>query len=194
MTGAARSTADLPTSSGDGLPSRGDWKGLEGWGRRVASVIARRPPDVTWEDAVQDAVVVILTVLDRMAAGRANVPADVSQAQYLFVRAAGDLRDKYGKVWKHLIKGPAFVSFEDARVGPFDPADPAAPPSVTAEESLDIQDALEAIPPSHRAVAHAYYFQGYPIAKIASMRGVSQPAVSKMLEAARDGIARYLSN
>lgn len=70
------------------------------------------------------------------------------------------------------------------------------PPDEVAEREdrrMTIQAALDRLPETQRFVTQRVYLDGYTQAEVAAELGVSQPAVSKMLDRAKTALARLLN-
>ena len=146
----------------------------------AAKFTGRFPPGVTYEDAVQDAVVLILE-LEPQHAERAP---HVAQDAWLVTRAHGDLRHRYRKGWERQ------VAQLDADSTP----DPITDGRVEdLGLSLDVEAAINALPEQERRVT-LLTMQGLKQSQVATLLGVTQPVVSKLYRRARATLAQLLGD
>lgn len=175
------------------IPADVDAGELMKFARRVANPL-RRPPGVSFEDAVNDVVAEALRLSAGVESGRYSVPPTVSPEAWLVVRVRGVLRDRYGRAWRdhYAIRcvGGGDADIVDDRTIPV-PAETAQTPDVTC----DVEDALSTLTEDQQSVARLVLIEGYSQADVARMRGKSEASVSKILTRAkarlRESLAAY---
>ena len=58
--------------------------------------------------------------------------------------------------------------------------------AVSAEENREILDLVLHLPPAYKAAVHLYYYEGYTVAEIAKILGLTQGAVKMRLQRGRE--------
>lgn len=148
---------------------------VENMAVRIAKRVSR-PWGVTLPDAVNDAVVILLTIREE------EVPkAGVDTQAWYYVRALGMLRDKYHSQMTRTPPTAALPSNLSV-----DDADPSV--------SLDVESAIENLPPRLAYVARAALIESRSQREIAEHLGIQQSAVHRLVTQARESLARILKD
>lgn len=170
------------------------------------------PPGVTHEDAVNDAVVVVLEWAPRW---KPRI-YPVERNRFLVVRAWSVLKDKYGKEWKyeyavgkpgarerHQRGAKAKSAAIDLQTEPLagalqrnpqpDPdLEPRACDSREADEiAMDVREAIAQLPEQQAAVM-TLHLEGLTQTAIAKEVGITQPYVSQIIAKAKRALRTIL--
>jgi RNA polymerase sigma factor (sigma-70 family) len=131
-------------------------------------------------DVYQDASLLIAQNQDGVP------PPAVEFARWMYMKVWGNLEHRYRRAAKNQARD---VRIEQYRVR----AKTTANPTEQAEQAADVAGAIEKLSPLHRAIVHAFYYEGKTQSEIAAERGVTQPAVSEVLTRARSILRTHLS-
>jgi RNA polymerase sigma factor (sigma-70 family) len=137
----------------------------------------RLPGGVSRDDAIQDAVVLIL---ERRA---------VYNGSRLTRRVLGDLQDRYGAVWRRQYRfGPTVTVSETDIDGE------AESDRVEAQDvQIDVREAIEKLTPKRRFVMYLLVVEEKSYAQIAEQTGTTVYNVKKLAASARQDLKRMLN-
>lgn len=168
----------------------------------VRRLQGRLPEGVTPEDALNDAIVVILKWEGEPP------PEGVPQDAFLVMKAWGTLKDQYGREWKKnyaLNRAPreAPKKPSDEPDGPV-PINPVAPlPPVTSgiqeddlpvrQTQMDVRDAIARLDARGQKIM-TLVLEGHTHQEIADKMGLSQPWVSRLVREAQETLKTYLES
>lgn len=127
---------------------------------RIAVVHLGSPAEA--EDVLQEAFVKLL--------GRGKPFNDGEHQKRWLIRVTINLcKDRLRSAWHRQT-----VSLEDAAL------------SAAAEEDREILELVLSLPPAYKAAVHLHYYEGYTVAEIARILGLTQGAVKMRLQRGRD--------
>lgn len=138
----------------------------------------RFPPGITHQDAVQDALVVILRVKDDWNARIHLCERDA----FLVMRAWGDLKDQYGRGWRE-----EYVRRDSAPT----PIPSSAESAESADIQMDVRAALAVLTDREREVMEMHLDEKSQD-EIGKALRITQSAVSQIMTRARSKMQEFL--
>ena len=130
---------------------------------RLAYSYCGNRPDA--EDAVQEAFVKYLSC-------RKTFESDEHLLNWLMLVTANQCRDLLRSAWRRKRQD-------------YDELPDIAAPAEDTDERLTVRQAIQSLPPNYRGVVYLYYYEDYPVKRIASALRLSETAVRSRLDRAR---------
>lgn len=159
--------------------------------RRIALRIHKLPPGLERDDLIQDIAELLLINTTKFESGKIAIRPFIA---WIYMRTLGDLKSKYTVL---------FNRADRLELGFVDPdwlkniPDPSTVESAYeiklpkhAERALRL--AIEALPRRQRCVLKSYYLRGLTQREIGRRRGISQPAVHRILYRGLANVRRTL--
>lgn len=137
---------------------------------RLAFSYCGNRPDA--EDAVQEAFVKYLRCTK-------SFDSEEHLLNWLMLVTANQCRDLLRSPWRR-------------RRREVDTLPELAAPEVNTDEMLAVRQAIEALPSGYRGVVYLYYYEDYPVSRIAAALGLSETAVRSRLFRARKQLKELL--
>lgn len=137
---------------------------------RLAFSYCGNRPDA--EDAVQETFVKFLSV-------RKTFESDEHLLNWLMLVTANNCRDLLRSSWRRKRQD-------------LDAAQETPAPERDMDTSLTVRQAIDALPPKDRGIVYLYYYEDYPVKRIAAALGMSETAVRSRLDRARKRLKRDL--
>lgn len=137
---------------------------------RLAFSYCGNRPDA--EDAVQEAFL-------RLLSCKKDFENDEHLLNWLMLVTANICRDLLRSGWRRKRQDTGEL-----------PEQTAAPED--ADTRLAVRQAIDALPPDYRGVVYLYYYEEYPVRRIAAALGLSETAVRSRLDRARKRLRKKL--